>query len=206
MKDVRRLVDDDVGEPVLGDQVQRRHIRHRAFAQTEDGGRPGREEGRRLPGGDHDRSTVPGRDRRRRGDPVSRDERGQGGVVGIEVVGVLAPKGATMGGNQDNFVIIPITTGLNRYGMRWRSLTILVQAPDKETYDDCLEQVRGIMRVELPGFGEVMRMRSMDTRLQVILATQPVSKRMRAFAISSNFENTGTPTASTCTTSPPKNQ
>jgi len=67
--------------------------------------------------------------------------------INYQVVGVLAPKGATMGGNQDNFVIIPITTGLNRYGMRWRSLTILVQARDKETYEDCLEQVRGIMRV-----------------------------------------------------------
>ncbi|MGC3959161.1 MAG: ABC transporter permease [Verrucomicrobiota bacterium] len=67
--------------------------------------------------------------------------------INYQVVGVLTAKGASMGGNEDNFVIIPITTGLNRYGWRWRSLTVLVQARDKESYDDCLEQVRGIMRV-----------------------------------------------------------
>jgi len=63
------------------------------------------------------------------------------------VVGVLEPKGTSMDSSQDNFVIIPITTGLDRFGSRWRSLTILVQARDKESYDDCLEQVRGILRV-----------------------------------------------------------
>ena len=67
--------------------------------------------------------------------------------INYQSIGVLAPKGAAMGGNQDNFVIIPLTTGLNRYGS-WRcSLTILVQARDKESYEDCVEQVRGIMRV-----------------------------------------------------------
>ena len=67
--------------------------------------------------------------------------------INYQVIGVLAPKGAAMGGNQDNFVIIPLTTGLNRYGSWRRSLTILVQARDKESYEDCVEQVRGIMRV-----------------------------------------------------------
>ena len=67
--------------------------------------------------------------------------------INYQVIGVLVAKGATMGGNQDNFVIIPVTTGLNRYGSWRRTLTILVQARDKESYDDCLEQVRGIMRV-----------------------------------------------------------
>jgi len=67
--------------------------------------------------------------------------------INYQVIGVLMPKGATMGGNQDNFVIIPITTGLNRFGAWRRSLTILVQAQDKESYEDCAEQVRGILRV-----------------------------------------------------------
>jgi len=67
--------------------------------------------------------------------------------INYQVVGVLTPKGATMGGNQDNFVIIPITTGLNRFGTWRRSLTILVQARDQESYEDCVEQVRGIVRV-----------------------------------------------------------
>lgn len=67
--------------------------------------------------------------------------------INYQVIGVLTPKGATMGGNQDNFVIIPITTGLNRFGTWRRSLTILVQARDQESYEDCVEQVRGIVRV-----------------------------------------------------------
>jgi putative ABC transport system permease protein len=62
------------------------------------------------------------------------------------VVGVLASKGASLGGRQDNFAIIPITTALNRYGRWWDDLTILVQARDSASYDDCIEQVRGIIR------------------------------------------------------------
>jgi putative ABC transport system permease protein len=62
------------------------------------------------------------------------------------VVGVLASKGASLGGQQDNFAIIPITTALNRYGRWWNDLTILVQARDADSYDDCIEQVRGILR------------------------------------------------------------
>ncbi|MGH7950752.1 MAG: ABC transporter permease [Limisphaerales bacterium] len=63
-----------------------------------------------------------------------------------QVIGVLAPKGGSLGGRQDNFAIIPITTALNHYGRRWDDLTILVQARDSASYDDCVEQVRGILR------------------------------------------------------------
>jgi putative ABC transport system permease protein len=62
------------------------------------------------------------------------------------VVGVLAPKGGALEGDQDNFAIIPVTTALNRYGRWWDDLTILVQARDSTSYDDCMEQVRGILR------------------------------------------------------------
>ena len=62
------------------------------------------------------------------------------------VVGVLASQGGSVGGNQDNFAIIPITTALNRYGRWWEDLTILVQARDATSYDDCVDQVRGILR------------------------------------------------------------
>jgi putative ABC transport system permease protein len=62
------------------------------------------------------------------------------------VVGVLASKGGAMEGDQDNIAIIPITTALNRYGRWWNDLTILVQARDVAGYDDCMEQVRGILR------------------------------------------------------------
>ncbi|HUJ10892.1 MAG TPA: ABC transporter permease [Verrucomicrobiae bacterium] len=67
--------------------------------------------------------------------------------VNYTVVGVLAPQGGAVGGEQDNFAVVPITTGLNRFG-RWTwSLMILVQAQDAESYDDTVEQVRGILRV-----------------------------------------------------------
>ncbi len=67
--------------------------------------------------------------------------------INYTVVGVLEAKGGAMGGNQDNFAVVPITTGMNRFG-RWnRSLNILVQARDSVSYDDCVEQVRGALRV-----------------------------------------------------------
>jgi putative ABC transport system permease protein len=66
--------------------------------------------------------------------------------INYTVVGVLEEKGASLGGEQDNFVVIPITTGLNRYGRPWRTLTILVQAQSQELYEDTVEQVRGILR------------------------------------------------------------
>jgi putative ABC transport system permease protein len=66
--------------------------------------------------------------------------------INYTVIGVLVPKGGSLGGDQDNFAIIPITTALARFGRWWRSLTILVQSHDAATYNDCVEQVRGILR------------------------------------------------------------
>jgi putative ABC transport system permease protein len=63
------------------------------------------------------------------------------------VIGVLAAKGGSLGGEQDNFAVIPITTALNRFGRWWHTLTILVQARHQASYEDCVEQVRGILRV-----------------------------------------------------------
>ena len=65
--------------------------------------------------------------------------------INYTVVGVLEPKGAMLGGDQDNFAIIPISTGLNRFGRIWRSVTILVQAREQK-FSDAIEQVRGILR------------------------------------------------------------
>ena len=66
--------------------------------------------------------------------------------INYAVVGVLAPKGGSVGGNQDNFAVIPLTTALHRYGLRWRGLSIMVQARSAAVYADCEEQVRGILR------------------------------------------------------------
>ena len=66
--------------------------------------------------------------------------------INYTVIGVLEPKGAMQGGEQDNFAVIPISTGLNRYGREWRSLSLFVRARDVASYEDTLEQVRGILR------------------------------------------------------------
>jgi putative ABC transport system permease protein len=66
--------------------------------------------------------------------------------INYTVIGVLASKGAALGGSQDNFVIVPITTALDRYGLPWTGLTILVQARNSAVYADCEDQVRGILR------------------------------------------------------------
>jgi putative ABC transport system permease protein len=63
------------------------------------------------------------------------------------IVGVLEPKGGTLGGDQDNFAVMPITTGLNRYGHNWRSLNILVQAKDRESFEATMDEVHGLMRI-----------------------------------------------------------
>jgi len=68
--------------------------------------------------------------------------------INYGVVGILDPKGGSLGGNQDNFAVVPVTTGMNRFGFPpWRSLNILVQARNQARYDDTVEEVRGIMRV-----------------------------------------------------------
>jgi len=66
--------------------------------------------------------------------------------INYTVIGVLEPKGTMLGGNQDKFAVIPVTTGLNRYGRRWMSLSLLVQARDAASYEDTVEQVRGAFR------------------------------------------------------------
>jgi putative ABC transport system permease protein len=66
--------------------------------------------------------------------------------INYAVVGVLETKGASLGGDQDNFAVIPISTGLNRYGRIWRSISLLIQAPSQVLYGDTVEQVRGALR------------------------------------------------------------
>jgi len=88
--------------------------------------------------------------------------------INYTVVGVLEANGAALGGEQDNFVVIPITTGINRYGGAWNSLVILVQAQDQDSYDDCVEQTEGVLRTIRkvpPGDPNDFQISSNDSRI-----------------------------------------
>jgi len=91
--------------------------------------------------------------------------------INFSVVGVLEPSGATQGGNQDNFALIPITTGFNRFGSRWQSIGIAIQARDAASYDDTVEQVRGILRLLRkvpPGAEDDFEILSKDSMMEQI--------------------------------------
>ncbi len=61
------------------------------------------------------------------------------------VIGVLEDMGSSFGSEQGNFVLIPLTTGLNRYGWK-RSLDVVIQASDQASFADVQSQVRGTLR------------------------------------------------------------
>jgi putative ABC transport system permease protein len=63
-----------------------------------------------------------------------------------QVIGVFAKKGGALGGNQDNFTVIPISTFMQKYGKNGRSVNIMVKALNREVVDDAIEQVRSILR------------------------------------------------------------
>ncbi len=63
-----------------------------------------------------------------------------------QVVGVFAKKGSALGGNQDNFGAVPITTHMEKYGKNHHSVNIMVKALNREVVDDAIEQVRSILR------------------------------------------------------------
>ncbi|MDE3099442.1 MAG: ABC transporter permease [Verrucomicrobiota bacterium] len=86
--------------------------------------------------------------------------------IPYNVVGVLAPQGKSLGGLGDNFALIPLTTGLGRYGLRWSGLSILVEARSAIGYADCMEQVRDVLRGVrhvLPGQADDFEIFSNDT-------------------------------------------
>ncbi len=66
--------------------------------------------------------------------------------VSFRVIGTIEPKGSVFGGNQGNFVVIPITTHMNIYGKK-RSINIMVQTMDRDSYEQTLEYAKVVMRV-----------------------------------------------------------
>src|SRR5260221_10363835 len=88
--------------------------------------------------------------------------------INYTVVGVLAPKGGQLNGDQDNFAVVPLTTGMNRFGRWRRSLSILVQARDQASYEDTVEQGRGTLREvrkEPPGKDDDFELFSNDSMI-----------------------------------------
>lgn len=63
-----------------------------------------------------------------------------------QVIGIFAKKGGALGGNQDNFVAIPLTYYFQRYGKADQDLHIMVKALNREVLDDAIEQSRFILR------------------------------------------------------------
>ena len=61
------------------------------------------------------------------------------------VIGIVQKRGQMMGGDSDYFVVIPITTYFNVYG-RNQDVAIKVQAFGPDSYDDCIDQARGVLR------------------------------------------------------------
>jgi len=66
-------------------------------------------------------------------------------AINYQVIGVLKPRGLSVS-DQDNFAVVPFSTGATRYGEPWYTWTLLIQADSAESYDDTVEQVRGILR------------------------------------------------------------
>jgi putative ABC transport system permease protein len=76
--------------------------------------------------------------------PVGQTIRVDGGVY--QVIGVFAKKGGSLGGNQDNFLTIPITTYFSKYGRNDENIHIMVKAKSRQVFEDCIDQARFVLR------------------------------------------------------------
>ncbi len=63
------------------------------------------------------------------------------------VIGTLAEKGSSFGGNEDNIALIPITKFFENYGSRERSLNIAIEAKNQIVYDRTMGIAIGAFRV-----------------------------------------------------------
>lgn len=76
-------------------------------------------------------------------DPLNREVRVDGTL--FQVVGVAKKRGAALGMSRDNFVILPLTTYMKRYGSR-QSLRIWAKANGEARLAAAMDQVRLVLR------------------------------------------------------------
>jgi len=101
-----------------------------------------------------------------RGSPIGEEIKVDGHK--FKVIGTIESKGSFLGGNQDNFLAIPITTAMNLYGKQ-RSINIMVQTKDQESYNDIIELSTSILRTIRhvpPGADDDFAIFSNDTLIQ----------------------------------------
>jgi len=82
-------------------------------------------------------------------DPIGKDIRVDGRKY--QVVGVFDEKKSAFGGSFDNYVLMPVSTFLNTYGIIGRdgfqrSVNITVRAKTPELIDDAIEETRQVLR------------------------------------------------------------
>ena len=62
------------------------------------------------------------------------------------VIGVTERQGEAFGESKDNFIVIPISTFLEKFSNNWSSLRIHVESPSEELYNKTMDEVVGHLR------------------------------------------------------------
>jgi putative ABC transport system permease protein len=77
-------------------------------------------------------------------DPISKKIK----INGLQyiVIGTTERRGEAFGVSQDNFIIIPISTFLERFSNKWTSLRIHIESVDEVSYDKTKDEVIGLLR------------------------------------------------------------
>ena len=87
------------------------------------------------------------------------------------VIGLLEKHGDFFGQSQDNFAVIPIKTFKSYYGDRHRSINIMIQAFERDSYQDLIEVAEGYFRTIRkvpPGKPNDFEIRSNENTLNII--------------------------------------
>lgn len=64
----------------------------------------------------------------------------------FRVIGVATKRGSFLGNNQDNFVMIPLSTYIKLFGKPRRNLALMIKSKTIEGIDDTQDQVRAVLR------------------------------------------------------------